>query len=278
MHLRLTCTLHAAIYLIEFVVVLPTTSICCCCRLLQGARGTSVAFSERLSLALRSLPASYLACTSCPCPEAASTCATLESSRRYAPLPPPPPTINSHKAALAPGRVIYHADRFYTSHTDSGQIAEEVVAARRASSGTSSGCPAKDVLQALLATVWGSGTYRVQPLTQIPLRIGPHHVHASCNRIAVDAHPQDEAGRPSLSEKEVVDNVKVLLFAGSDTTAWTLAWSLWYIASNPAAQERLAAELAACPSEESLEELDKLPYLAAVVNEARGAMASLHPA
>lgn len=65
------------------------------------------------------------------------------------------------------------------------------------------------------------------------------------------------------------DNVKTMLFAGQDTTAWVMSWSLYHLAANPAAQERLAAEVSACPSDDGLEDLDKLPYLTAVINEAR---------
>lgn len=127
---------------------------------------------------------------------------------------------------------------------------------------------------------------------------------------------QDEKGKPALSKQEVLDNVKVMIFAGHDTTSNTLAWALFFIAADQAVQarlnlcympggriigknwqpnhlylavphsstlflrrlricasprrlqERLVSELSTCPSD-NFDELDKLPYLAAVVNEVR---------
>ena len=45
----------------------------------------------------------------------------------------------------------------------------------------------------------------------------------------------------SFTDEEIANNVVTLLFAGEDTTSHTLAWTAWLLATNPDAQERLAA-------------------------------------
>jgi cytochrome P450 len=46
----------------------------------------------------------------------------------------------------------------------------------------------------------------------------------------------------TFSDHEIAGNVLTLMIAGEDTTAHTLGWTVWFLASNPGAQERLAAE------------------------------------
>lgn len=74
------------------------------------------------------------------------------------------------------------------------------------------------------------------------------------------------------SESELFGNVLTMLLAGEDTTAHTLAWSLWLLAQDPAARARLATEAAAVlgdatrpPDAASVERLD---YAEGVVREA----------
>lgn len=48
------------------------------------------------------------------------------------------------------------------------------------------------------------------------------------------------SGCPVMSGAEVFDNVKTMLFAGQDTTAWTMAWCFWRLAAEPELQARRA--------------------------------------
>lgn len=53
---------------------------------------------------------------------------------------------------------------------------------------------------------------------------------------------QEEDG--TYTDEEIVGNTFTLLFAGEDTTAHSMAWTLWYLAERPELQERWAAEAA----------------------------------
>ena len=74
----------------------------------------------------------------------------------------------------------------------------------------------------------------------------------------------------AFSRAQLRDQMATMIVAGHETTALTLFWSLYLLASAPAEQERVAAEVrgidlapdAAAPA------LAKLPYTKAVVNEA----------
>jgi len=46
----------------------------------------------------------------------------------------------------------------------------------------------------------------------------------------------------AFTDEEIVGNVFTLLFAGEDTTAHTMAWTLWFLAREPEVQKRWAAE------------------------------------
>jgi cytochrome P450 len=46
----------------------------------------------------------------------------------------------------------------------------------------------------------------------------------------------------TYSDREILANVLTILLAGEDTTANTLAWTIWLLASRPEVQARLAAE------------------------------------
>jgi cytochrome P450 len=72
-----------------------------------------------------------------------------------------------------------------------------------------------------------------------------------------------------LSDAEVRDTVMTFLLAGHETTALTLAWACYLLDQNPAAAERLRAELEQELHGRSpaLADLPRLPYLDAVVSE-----------
>jgi cytochrome P450 len=75
----------------------------------------------------------------------------------------------------------------------------------------------------------------------------------------------------SFSDEEIAGNTFTLLFAGEDTTAHSLAWTLWYLAREPGVQERWAREAAevlgdtAVPTDPKL--VEQLAYGDAVLRE-----------
>ncbi|MBN1207993.1 MAG: cytochrome P450 [Myxococcaceae bacterium] len=78
---------------------------------------------------------------------------------------------------------------------------------------------------------------------------------------------KDEAGQP-LTERELKDELLTLLIAGHETTAIGMAWALYWLHRTPEAKQRLEEELAALGPRPEPEALVRLPYLAAVCDEA----------
>ena len=80
------------------------------------------------------------------------------------------------------------------------------------------------------------------------------------------ARDEDGAG---MSERQVRDEVMTLLLAGHETTALALTWAFSLLDRNPAARDRLEAELAAVLGDEppTAAHVAALPYTQAVVNE-----------
>jgi cytochrome P450 len=81
----------------------------------------------------------------------------------------------------------------------------------------------------------------------------------------------------ALSEEEILGNVLTILVAGEDTTANSLAWTLYLLGRHPEAWHRLVDEvdavLGAASLPGSLEQVRALPFAEACVNEAM----RLHP-
>lgn len=79
---------------------------------------------------------------------------------------------------------------------------------------------------------------------------------------------RDDENAP-MSERQLIDEVKTLISAGHETTANTLSWALLLLASHPAAESRLHAELDAVLGGRSpgLADLGQLPFLNAVIKE-----------
>lgn len=75
----------------------------------------------------------------------------------------------------------------------------------------------------------------------------------------------------AFTDEEIIANVSTLLNAGEDTTAHTLAWTVWFLASRPQMQERLAEEVRAVlgggelPADHTM--IEKLDYCEAVIRE-----------
>ena len=79
--------------------------------------------------------------------------------------------------------------------------------------------------------------------------------------------PETGAG---FSHAQLRDQMATMIVAGHETTALTLFWSLYLLASSPAEQERVAEEVRTVElaPDAAADALAKLPYTKAVVNEA----------
>ncbi len=85
---------------------------------------------------------------------------------------------------------------------------------------------------------------------------------------ALIAATDPETGRP-LSDNEIRDEMIIFLFAGQDTTATTLTYTLWSLGRHPHIQDRVAAEVAAIGDRRlSTADVDRLGYTVQVVKEA----------
>ena len=59
-----------------------------------------------------------------------------------------------------------------------------------------------------------------------------------------------------------------MILAGYETTANTLAYSIYLLGKNPTAQQQLLQEVDAFPQQPGYDDLLSFPYAAAVINEA----------
>ena len=71
----------------------------------------------------------------------------------------------------------------------------------------------------------------------------------------------------AMSDKELRDELMTLLFAGHETTATAMAWSLYWIHRTPGVKENLLEELNEIDNFSDLMDISRLPYLSAVCNE-----------
>lgn len=78
---------------------------------------------------------------------------------------------------------------------------------------------------------------------------------------------QRRAGVLGISPEELTDHVLTLLFAGHDTTANTLCWTLYYVSKSPEVQARVNVELDTIDFED-LSLQHPLPWLTACIKEA----------
>ncbi len=80
---------------------------------------------------------------------------------------------------------------------------------------------------------------------------------------------QDADG--SFSDEEIIGNTLGFMNAGEDTTAYTMAWTLWFLAGSPTVQERWAREAQEVMGERPLltdyETVEELRYGEAVLRE-----------
>ncbi len=77
---------------------------------------------------------------------------------------------------------------------------------------------------------------------------------------------RDEEGQP-MSDIELRDELLTLLFAGHETTATALAWSLYWVHQQPEIYQKLIQELDSTDADADPMTIFKLPYLTAVCQE-----------
>lgn len=77
---------------------------------------------------------------------------------------------------------------------------------------------------------------------------------------------RDEEGNP-MTDQELRDELLILLFAGHETTATAMAWSLYWVYKQPEVYEKLMQELNHLPPDADPMTIFRLPYLTAVCQE-----------
>ncbi len=78
------------------------------------------------------------------------------------------------------------------------------------------------------------------------------------------------AGEDPIPRREVRDEVVAFMVAGHETAASALTWAMWLLAGDEAAQDRAATEAASVlgGAVPTYDDLERLPYLRAVIDEA----------
>ncbi|MBO9533468.1 MAG: cytochrome P450 [Solirubrobacteraceae bacterium] len=88
---------------------------------------------------------------------------------------------------------------------------------------------------------------------------------------ALDAMLAAQRHDGTFTDAEILSNINVLLTAGEDTTANTLGWTSWFLATRPELQRRIAEEAEAAFGDDvfptSLETVDQLVFTEAVLKE-----------
>lgn len=97
------------------------------------------------------------------------------------------------------------------------------------------------------------------------------------SRLSHNPKMDDEIKNGTKLSQELMDEAVTLLFAGQDTSAATLSWTLHLLSLNPASQERLVKELEEHLKNDTKEKITqpyiskntalKMPYLDAVIKE-----------
>jgi cytochrome P450 len=82
--------------------------------------------------------------------------------------------------------------------------------------------------------------------------------------LMIDARYEDGG---AMADGHVRDELRTLLMAGHETTAITLAWALYAVHRHPAVKDRLLAEIDPLGPDPATDELARLPYLQAVIDE-----------
>jgi len=98
-------------------------------------------------------------------------------------------------------------------------------------------------------------------------RAEPERDHGDLLSILISTRDEDD--RSALTDREIRDEAMTLFLAGHETTANTLAWTLYLLAKNPAVRARLEHEVDALGSAGlSAADVARLPYTLQVIKEA----------
>jgi cytochrome P450 len=85
--------------------------------------------------------------------------------------------------------------------------------------------------------------------------------------LAALVHSRDETGAP-LTDRELIDNLRLIFLAGHETSASTMAWMVAYLADRPDVWRTLRDEALAAPDlPRSPSDLKAFPYAEAVFRE-----------
>jgi len=76
----------------------------------------------------------------------------------------------------------------------------------------------------------------------------------------------DETGR-KFREEEVLQDIREMLAGGSDTSANTLTYAIYFLCKNPECMEKLVQEVDAIFDEQNLDSIKEMKYLENVLNE-----------
>jgi len=82
--------------------------------------------------------------------------------------------------------------------------------------------------------------------------------------LMIDARHEDGG---AMSDEHIRDELRTLLMAGHETTAIALAWALYAVHRHPAVRVRLVSEVDGLGPDPAPDDLARLPYLNAVVDE-----------
>ncbi|MGB3532642.1 MAG: cytochrome P450 [Microcoleaceae cyanobacterium] len=117
---------------------------------------------------------------------------------------------------------------------------------------------------------WGRFVRQRQQIDQLLFaEIEERRQHSNENRqdiLSLMMAARDENGEP-MSDIELRDELLTLLFAGHETTATALAWSLYWVHQQPEIYQKLIQELDSLPADVDPMTIFKLPYLTAVCQE-----------
>lgn len=90
--------------------------------------------------------------------------------------------------------------------------------------------------------------------------------HETTDALGLLVSARDEQGN-GFTDQELIDEAKILLFAGHDTTASTSAWMLIELLRHPQTLERVRAEIGNGSDPLTVDVLRNQPYLDAVIKE-----------
>ncbi len=89
--------------------------------------------------------------------------------------------------------------------------------------------------------------------------------------LAMFMDSRDKETDDAMSDKELLDELMTLIIAGHETSAITLNWTWYFISQHPEVEKKLLIEVDANVTKNivpKFEELDKLPYIKQIVDEA----------